>query len=308
MGCNNFQNERTDQLVEASMRGENSGIQSCSSEIRAEWDKVGPAVEEKLRAMDEAEEKSKEDLVKQSKEAEHIHIEASPEDYPKAVHAISIKGFENSEIISDAEMKARIKDDPMMQVHERFFPGKMTSEEYTDKREIRYIMKGGNPEVGPVLGATKIDPKTGEKQVKINEHRIFDAIRHGFITKEDAQKATREERNQATKKVLIGTHFHEIRAHIFGEDMLGKEAQNKLGDLFKDAKVKGEEAFVTPYAKKNKWEYLGEGAAWYSDPGKQQELAKKDPGLYNYIKETEEECKQFLAISKNLILVRGGER
>ena len=48
MGCNNFQTEQTDKLVEASLRGENSGIQSCSPEIREEIEKITPEVKKTI--------------------------------------------------------------------------------------------------------------------------------------------------------------------------------------------------------------------------------------------------------------------
>ncbi len=53
MGCNNFQTEQTDKLVEASLRGENSGIQSCPREIREEWERITPEIKEELDRADE---------------------------------------------------------------------------------------------------------------------------------------------------------------------------------------------------------------------------------------------------------------
>jgi len=297
MGCNNFDNDRTQALVEASLRGENSGIESCPPEVREAIERSMPKVEEELRRLDEEETRSKEELEQQAKEAEHLDIKVDPEDFPKAVQAIPVRGFDVSNAITNPEVKEWMRDNPMLGVHQRFFPGKLTSIEYSDKRELQYVPgKEGKPTLSPVLGETKIDSETGQKRIVINEHRERDLPILGVTTKKDG---------------VISTTSHETNSHVFGEDMLSKEAKDKLEGLFKEAKVieaKGEKVFVTPYAAKSKWEYLGESWAWYSDPVHRTELEGKDPGLHNFIKETEEECKEFLAISKNLILVRGGKK
>jgi len=46
--CNSFLKEEDDKLVEAALRGEFSGIQSCSPEIREAWEKATPAAEAAL--------------------------------------------------------------------------------------------------------------------------------------------------------------------------------------------------------------------------------------------------------------------
>ncbi|KXB07968.1 hypothetical protein AKJ56_02060, partial [candidate division MSBL1 archaeon SCGC-AAA382N08] len=107
---------------------------------------------------------------------------------------------------------------------------------------------------------------------------------------------------------FFGTYRHEAGAHVFGEDMLGEEAKTDLGKLFDNAKQGGRKTFVSDRARANKWEYLGEGWAWYSDPEHRATLKEKDPALHDFIAETEEECRQFVKISKNLIIIRGGKK
>ena len=290
--------------------------EETNDRVWEEYAKEMPAIERANEEWAKEEAQSKETLVQQANESKNLDLKVNPDDYPKAVPSIQVKGFDFSKIVSDERVKEVISENPIIGFSVRFLPGKIPSIEFPGEgRPVRLV----GEKTSPVLGQTIPNPKTGEKYIKIHEPFLKDTLDLRWIDQKeyDEKKDSPEFQKTMKEQVIIATIAHEVGAHVFGPSVLSKETQDRLKDMFQRAleRYKNEEPF-SPYIPKNlkdedidklKWEYFGEGLAWSSEPKHFEELSKKEPELHSLVAEIKDECASFVKTSQKLILVRRGK-
>jgi len=209
MGCNNFQTEQTDKLVEASLRGENSGIQSCSPEIREEIEKNIPKIREELERANKRWErieslKNKYSEIKIGKVLEpelacrnpkELIANASP-DTVIISHGPEIPIFATDFKDSGQELSHHIKDYP------KDFPEvKVYTPVLPTKENLERMLRGENP-ISPWgikvnLHHHEQDPKGPLMMMGQSQHQKFSGVVHErgkFLSLEERRRYNRVER------------------------------------------------------------------------------------------------------------------